>query len=160
MTNDPEAIRQDIEDGAPVMAPARGPVIMVNIPNALTLARLALVPVIHVVVDGCRPDRGDAQVLQVGQAVDDPLQVAAVVVARPGAVEETARPGRVATGRAGFAGSRRSSVSSTPGTNSQDRQPFPDRMRVIRLTPPTRIRRSADLSAQRLAFATSGTPSR
>ncbi len=51
---------------------------------------LALVEVIHVVVDGRGPDRGDAEVLQVGQAVDDPLQVATVVVARPAAVVEAA----------------------------------------------------------------------
>ena len=49
---------------------------------------LALVEVVHVVVDGRGPDRGDAEVLQVGQAVDDPLQVATVVVARLRAVVE------------------------------------------------------------------------
>ena len=42
--------------------------------------QLDLVQAIVIVVPGCEPDRGDAEILQVRQAIDDALKIAAVVV--------------------------------------------------------------------------------
>ena len=55
-----------------------GPVAMV-VGDRRAVVPFALVQVIAVVVDGRRPDRGDSEVLQVGQALDQAPQVSAVV---------------------------------------------------------------------------------
>ncbi len=69
--------------------------VAVVVGDRLSVVALLLVQVVHVVVPGIEPERGDAQVLQVGQALDDPLEVAAVVVAGARAVEEAPRGRRV-----------------------------------------------------------------
>ena len=73
--------------------------VAVVVGDRLAVVGLALVQVIDVVVPGVEPKRRDAEVLQVRQAVDDPAQVAAVVVARLRAVEQASRHGRVVVRR-------------------------------------------------------------
>ena len=65
--------------------------VAVVVGDRLAVVGLALVQVVDVVVPGVEPERGDAEVLQVRQALDHAAQVAAVVVAALRAVEEALR---------------------------------------------------------------------
>ena len=75
-----------------------GPVAVV-VGDRLPVVGLAVVQVVDVVVPGVEPQRGDAELLQVRQLLDDPAQVAAVVVPRLRAVEEALRAGGVVVRR-------------------------------------------------------------
>jgi hypothetical protein len=66
--------------------------VAVVVGDRLVVVGLLLVQAIRIVVPGVEPEGGDAEVVQIGQARDQSLEIAAVVVARAGTVEET--PGR------------------------------------------------------------------
>ena len=73
--------------------------VAVVIGDRLVVVLLALVQMVDVVVDRREPDGGHAEIFQIGEVLDDPAEIAAVIVAGLRAIVHAARDGRVVVGR-------------------------------------------------------------
>ena len=73
--------------------------VAVVIRDCLTVVLLALVQMVDVVVNRREPDGGHPEIFQIGKVLDDPAEIAAVVIARLRAIVHAARDGWVIVGR-------------------------------------------------------------